>query len=221
MLVALVCARLGVWQVGRLHQRRALNAKIAVARGAPVLIIDANNNRDSSALAHRRVRARGHFDSEHEQVVRGAVEDGTPGVHVITPLLLDGDTAGVLVDRGFVPSPDAGTVRLDSLRELGAVEVSGLAMPFHGSRQSGEEMLRGGNRTWRRLNLTQLRARIPYPLAPVYILQAPDSALPPVPHRGEPSPLDDGPHLNYALQWFLFAGMALVFAGIALWQGRR
>jgi cytochrome oxidase assembly protein ShyY1 len=28
--------------------------------------------------------------------------------------------------------------------------------------------------------------------------------------------LDDGPHLNYAIQWFAFSIIALVFAGVML-----
>jgi cytochrome oxidase assembly protein ShyY1 len=32
--------------------------------------------------------------------------------------------------------------------------------------------------------------------------------------------LNDGPHLNYAIQWFAFAVIALVFAGVILNQGR-
>jgi cytochrome oxidase assembly protein ShyY1 len=32
----------------------------------------------------------------------------------------------------------------------------------------------------------------------------------------DPPPLDDGPHLSYAIQWFAFTLIALVFAGIML-----
>jgi cytochrome oxidase assembly protein ShyY1 len=32
------------------------------------------------------------------------------------------------------------------------------------------------------------------------------------PRRLEPPPVDEGPHLSYAIQWFLFAGLAAAFA---------
>ena len=40
--------------------------------------------------------------------------------------------------------------------------------------------------------------------------------LPRLPRRLTPAPLDDGPHLNYAVQWFLFAVLAVVFAVVVV-----
>jgi surfeit locus 1 family protein len=57
---------------------------------------------------------------------------------------------------------------------------------------------------------------MPYEVAPVYIRQAPDSALPRFPRRLEPPAIDDGPHLSYAIQWFAFAAMAMVFGVVLL-----
>jgi surfeit locus 1 family protein len=57
---------------------------------------------------------------------------------------------------------------------------------------------------------------MPYQLAPWYIRQSPDTALPRFPRRLEPLPLDDGPHLSYAIQWFAFAAMAIVFGAVIL-----
>ncbi len=219
-LVALGCVRLGVWQLSRLQQRRAINEVVAAARREPILPLNAPAGLDSGALAHRRVRAVGQFDADHELVLRGASHEGVPGVHVLTPLRLTGQDEAVLVDRGFVPSPDAATILLDSLREPGTREIRGIAVPFHDPGQSADALPRAGNVTVRRLNLKELRYRSAYPLLPVYILQSPDRSLPPVPHRLNPPPLDDGPHFNYALQWFMFAGLAVIFAGVALWQGR-
>jgi cytochrome oxidase assembly protein ShyY1 len=54
---------------------------------------------------------------------------------------------------------------------------------------------------------------------PVYIKQSPDRTLPSFPRREELPPMDDGPHLSYAVQWFLFAGMAVAFALLVV--GRR
>jgi hypothetical protein len=39
--------------------------------------------------------------------------------------------------------------------------------------------------------------------------------------RLTPPPLDDGPHLNYAIQWFAFAVIALVGAGVVIRQRRE
>ena len=68
--------------------------------------------------------------------------------------------------------------------------------------------------TWARLDRESLRSRLPYPLYPLYIRQVPDSTLASFPRRLEPPALDDGPHLSYAIQWFSFALIALIFAGV-------
>jgi surfeit locus 1 family protein len=210
IVVAVVCARLGVWQVSRLHERRAANALAMKARAAPP--IDLTAEVGDSGLAGRRVRARGHYDHAHDVVLRGRAYQGVPGVEIVSPLVLSNDTAAVLVDRGFVPAPDAVTIASDSFREPGPKVVQGLLIPLPSGR--GAPIARGDRTTWARLDRDALARRLPYRIYPYTILQLPDSSLPQFPRRLEAPPLDDGPHLSYAIQWFSFSLIALVFAGI-------
>ena len=214
VLVALICVRLGVWQAHRLSQRRAANRAAIAARSAPVVeLVRAPARAGDPPLANRRVHAVGRFDRSHELVLRGATLDEAPGVLVVTPLLLPGGGA-VLVKRGFVPAADAVTAELGGLDEPGVVSVAGVALPIESQRRGGAPLTRGAQTTWGRLDLAQLRTRIPYPMLDVFVLQAPDSTLPRFPRRLAAPPLDDGPHLSYAIQWFAFAITALVVAGI-------
>jgi surfeit locus 1 family protein len=216
LAAAAVFVRLGVWQVHRLRERRAANARALVARALPE--IDLTARPAATPLAERRVRASGTFDRAHEIVLRGQVM-GTPGVELVTPLALGGpgDTA-VLVDRGFVPAPDAATLPDMPLDEPGTVTVHGIALPLTSAGDSGQPITAQGHTTWRRLDLAALRARLPFPIHDVVVRAAPDSAAPRFPRRREPPELDDGPHLSYAIQWFAFATMAVVFAIVL---GRR
>jgi surfeit locus 1 family protein len=118
------------------------------------------------------------------------------------------------VQRGFVPSPDAMTVDLAPLREEGVVRMAGIAFALPEAGMEGDPRERNGQLTWRQLDVAALRQRLPYPVAPLVVLQTADSALPPAPRRDEPPGLDDGPHLSYALQWFAFAITALTVGGI-------
>ena len=213
VVVALVCARLGFWQLDRLRERRRENVTALAARSAPRVVIDATAEM-SQSLVGREVRAAGHYDHTYDVVLRGRAYNGSPGVEVVSPLVLEGGRAAVLVNRGFIPTPDAVTVQTDSVREAGKVSVEGTALVVLSG--SGAPLKRGERTTWARLDLAALGSRIPYDIAPFYIRQSPDSALPRFPRRLEPIPIDDGPHLNYAIQWFAFAGMAIVFGGVIL-----
>jgi surfeit locus 1 family protein len=216
-LVALVCLRLAFWQLDRLHQRRAANEVALEARAAPVVTLQPANMGDPN-LGGRRVRAIGHYDHTHDVVLRGKAYKGVPGVEIVSPLVFEEDRRAVLVHRGFMPTPDAVTVQTDSVREFGKVRVEGIAELVPSGK--GNRLERGLRTTWARLDLAALSASMPYQLAPVYIRQSPDSALPPFPRRLEAPPIGDGPHLNYAIQWFAFAAMTLVF-GIVIWHQRR
>ena len=216
-LVALVCLRLAFWQLDRLHDRRAANEVALAARAAPVVTLQPANMGDPR-LGGRRVRATGHYDHTHDIVLRGKAYNGVPGVEIVSPLVFEGGHRAVLVHRGFMPTPDAVTLQTDSVREFGKVRVEGIAEPVGSG--NGDRLERGLRITWARLDLAALSASMPYQLAAVYIRQSPDSSLPRFPRRLEAPEIGDGPHLNYAIQWFAFAGMAVVF-GFVIWHQQR
>ena len=197
--------------MSRLRERRAANAVALRARAEPPLRLSLNQRPDSTMLG-RSVTAEGRYDNAHDVVLRGREYDGVPGVEIVSPLVMgDGKTA-VLVDRGFLPSPDAVRVNADSFQEPGTRTVAGFLSPI--SSGGGAPMQHEGRTTWGRLDLAALRTALPYQIYPYFILQLPDSTLPRFPRRRPPPVLDDGPHLSYAIQWFSFALIALVFAGI-------
>jgi cytochrome oxidase assembly protein ShyY1 len=203
-LVAAVAA-LFFWQLDRLEQRRALNARIESGLTSdPVALADALGSGDP---AFHRVWVEGTYRLDAELILFGRTLDGQPGNHVLTPL----DTAdgpALLIDRGWVPidldrpgeartGPPGGPVRLtgvlvpsedgdppDEERTVGAIDVGAIA--------AAEPDLQLVERVYLRLE-TQSPAQtggLPRPV--------------PLP------PLSEGPHLSYAVQWFLFAAVAVV-----------
>jgi surfeit locus 1 family protein len=73
-----------------------------------------------------------------------------------------------------------------------------------------------------RLSFSAVTKALPYPVAPFYVVALGDSVIAPDRlARLTVPPLDEGPHLNYAIQWFAFALIALVGAGVVVKQQRE
>lgn len=216
IVVALACVRLGFWQLDRRAQRLARNAAVvARAEEAPVVLTGAPG--DTAGLTGRRATAAGTYDDARTIILGGRSLGGTPGVHVYVPLRVNG--GAILVNRGWVPSPDAATVDLAPLAVDTPVTVTGrlLALPETGAAAGAAD--EGFRTTWFRLDADPLRAQFPYPVSPVYLqLESADlhAALratrldPGAPAALPPPSLDSGPHLSYAIQWF---GFAIIFLG--------
>jgi surfeit locus 1 family protein len=194
VLAAAVCVRLGIWQLDRLAQRKAANAALAARLALPVLEVRGGISGDSARL--RRVTATGRYDFAAERSWPGRSFEGTPGVALITPLRL-ADGSAVLVDRGWVPSPDAFHVDHAAYRESDSVTVTGIARLL--PRGRGDVASAGF---------------LPF----VIEQQAPDTRG--LPRRWPAPAFDNGPHLSYAIQWFSFALIALVGTAVRIRRGR-
>jgi len=217
VIAAAIFVRLGIWQLNRLHQRRVLNALVmARAAWAPV---DVRTVMGDSATAHyRHVTVTGSPDYDHELIWAARTHNGAPGVNLFTPVHVAGSDTAVLVDRGWVYSPDGATVPEARLRDRdttfdGYVEEM---EPTGGRSYTDRE------RTLARLGLDRVRQTLPYPVAPLYVVALNDSAQVAPEHivRLSIPPLDEGPHLSYAIQWFSFAVVALVGLGFVFRQAR-
>ena len=224
IVTALVFSRLGVWQLERLSERRARNSALAARLDTPALPL-AQLPPDSAGAHWRRAMVRGRYDFDHQIVLSGRTHDGSPGVNIFTPLHPDGGGPAVLVNRGWVYSPDAASVDLGKWDEPPHATVSGYVEDFvHGGR--GASRLPSHPNTWTRLEASELGAAFPFPIAPYYLVALDTlveyrraNGIPSVtPVRLDLPTMDDGPHLNYAIQWFTFAVVALVGVGTLIAQ---
>jgi cytochrome oxidase assembly protein ShyY1 len=198
--------RLGLWQLDRNDQREARNA-----------VVEANAHRDPVPVEDvltagvpvpadqvwTPVEAAGRYDVDHQMVVRLRPLEGRPGVHVLTPLVTDTGTA-VLVDRGFVAQGgSAASVPAVPEPPAGDVEVVGRIRPSEDGRGTGGDP---GDGVIRYVDVDEIAQALPYPLFGAWlelVSEVPAPAEAPVP---PPAPSTDaGPHLSYAVQWFLFA----------------
>ena len=222
LLVSAICVGLGIWQGRRLTARRSANQVALSARALPE--VNLNEMVLNQALPGRRIRARGTFDHAHSFLLRGRVEREVPGVHMVVPLRLEGQPEAILVNRGFVPAPDAARPDTSAIDRTAELQVRGLAMAIPSSADSGGPLTYAGATTWRRLDLAAVKARLPYPVLEVYLHETePEPRLEAAsrwPTPAELPRLDDGPHLSYMIQWFGIAAVALGFAVAVLRQSK-
>lgn len=205
VLAAATFARLGLWQLSRHAERVALNSGLSDRLSRPPIAFD-SLTRDTLESRWRRVTITGRFRYDLEQIHAGRTSEGSPGVHLLTPLERDGTDTLVLVTRGWVYSADAATAELARWRERDTVAIDGyvLPLPYAGDAPPAD-------RPFRTLNAAALSARLGRPVAPLRIVMTSDSTAraDSVPRRLPPPVVDGGPHKSYAIQWFAFALIAL------------
>jgi surfeit locus 1 family protein len=212
LAVSAVCVRLGFWQLDRLHEKRSLNAARRAMLAAPPL--EAGDRSPEAAAARgRRVALRGRFDSRFTVLLRGREPDGQPGVEVVTPLVLAGDSAAVLVNRGWLAAVDGATLPPEAIpAEAPRVVIGCPEEPLATSARIGLRRIPGDSVTlWSAAGLTpdSLRGLFPYTLAPYVFRELPGPGVPAAPRRSAPEPLNESLHLGYAIQWFLIAALVL------------
>ena len=210
-LLMAVFLRLGWWQ-----WTKALDVESQVAlrdtRSAvnPLLLgaqlVDANEV-DSSAVV-----VRGHFDAAEQFLIDNQQHQGRPGLHVITPLQIEGTQVRVLVNRGWVGWGSSRAVLPDVPVPTGRVEVHGRAAapsgkaPAFVSEPVGDT---GALRT--RIRLDEIQAAQSHPMQPIVVLMtdadASDALIREWPELTNKAPM----HKGYAAQWFLMAALLLAF----------
>ncbi|HEX6845174.1 MAG TPA: SURF1 family protein [Actinomycetota bacterium] len=204
IVVAAVCVRLGVWQLDRLEQRRASNDAVRTGLAAEPTTLAAAMQADDPA--YRRVVVTGVFDATHEVILYGRTQEGRPGDHVLTPLVVS-DGEAVLVDRGWIPfEPDRSVpVEGPAAAVEGDVTVEGFLVR---SEDTGEDTGPTID-TIQRIDLERLGSQMPYRLAPFALQLERQSPAVDAPVPAPRPDLPEGPHLSYAIQWFAFAVIAL------------
>lgn len=215
---AVVMVRLGFWQLDRLEQRRAFNQRVVAQIDASRLVLDASAlELDLDSMEFRRVSVRGEYDFSTQVSFRNQVYFNRIGVHLLTPLKISGTETWVLVDRGWIPAEDSGREAWGAYDRPGEVTIHGVLRQSQTEESLGRQpdptLVPGQNGldTWNMVNLERISRQIPGILTKAYIQQTPQGDETDFPAPAEVSlELDEGPHLGYAIQWFLFSTALLV-----------
>lgn len=216
---SVACVLLGQWQWGKYEDRSARADRIEAHYEADPVPVTEVLGQTPVPLEDEwtRVRASGEYVADERLLVRNRPLSGSYGYEVLVPLrLADGQV--LVVDRGWVPNspkgadvaPDVpapptgevtvtGWVRLgeQSLgRDMPAGQLASIHLP-EASERIGEDVLGG----YISLQSEQPRTERPEPL------EVPDTGT--------------GPHLAYAIQWWLVIPAFWVFLVMALRREAR
>ncbi|MEO7966401.1 MAG: SURF1 family protein [Gemmatimonadaceae bacterium] len=216
------CVRLGFWQLSRLAERRARNAAISARLDAPDVPVQSALS-DSATAQYRQVQLAGRFDYEHEVIYTSRSRRGSPGVQLITPMrLVDG--SAILVNRGWVYSPNGMSVDLAKWREGDWADVRGYLEAFTPDAPIGNVSTSSLARGVRHLVRDSVAAMIPYHVVPFIVIRrdgADSQGEVKHPFRLDLPAIDEGSHKSYAIQWFSFAVIAVVGIGAVILRGRQ
>ncbi|MBA0050499.1 SURF1 family protein [Streptomyces sp. AJS327] len=213
LLLIPVTIRLGFWQLHRHEDRVERNDRVAASLDAPPVPVTRLTSTDAGPRTEdkfRAVTATGRYDAEHEVVVRQrtASDEQSIGYFVVTPLVLANGDA-LLVNRGWVDADNDLTQHPEvPAPPRGEVRVTGRLMPDETTAASGIKDRKGlPPRQVMLINSRQQAARLDGPALHGFIQL---TATSPKPAGTQPEllPKPDssgiGPHMAYAVQWWLF-----------------
>jgi len=98
-----VLLMLGMWQLDRSEQKRALLKLQEQAVATEMLHLSADIEDKTDALRYRQIEVVGRYDVAHQFLIDNQISGGKAGYYVLTPLVLTGETKAVLVNRGWIP----------------------------------------------------------------------------------------------------------------------
>lgn len=225
LIAAIGCARAGIWQLDRLKQRRAKNALIMAQTAMLPLSAAAARGQDTVALHWRRLNFRGVPDYAHEVVLASRTQNGSVGVQVVTPVRPvsnDWGDSSVMLIRGWMAAPDGRQYSRGSTMEGDTITVDALVTEYPPP-GSGAVRMPSAPQAFRWADRDTLVREVAAPLVAYVLLQLGDTVQRDVSKitRVPPPSLSEGPHKSYAVQWFVFATVAIVGYGFYLAQQHK
>ena len=208
----LLFVRLGWWQWQKSiqvqsqydqYQARILQPPVVLGEGI----------RSASELEDLPVLVRGEYEGDQQFFLDNKQEQGVPGLHVITPLHIQGTNIRILVNRGWVAWGSSRTQLPNVPVPKGLIEVEGIVNVPSQKKFFGisNQELGSTERLRMRLDLQSYAAEHQYPIQPFLILQKNDKNQDGLVRHWEAPENRANMHRSYALQWMLISIALIIF----------
>lgn len=220
-----ILCMLGVWQIQRLDEKKALIAQIEAATA-----IDPMENRlYASAFINAGKRGEdfisgyvvGRYLHKNEIILGPRTYEGLSGHHIITPAILE-DGGTILVNRGWVPEDKAEQENRAASLTPGMTVIAGIARKPEGKGYFTPEN-RPEKNTWYWPDIEAIAKKHQLINVMPYIFYAQST---PFMTYNFPRPLNTkwmpaNNHLGYAIFWFTMAFILLLFYYLRFFSKRR
>lgn len=203
VVVVIAMINLAFWQLRRLHERREFNSAVRANANQPIAEFDDVEVATAplAAIEWRRVRVSGKYVPDHQFLVVNRSQNGDTGRNVVDALQVDGGSL-LLVNRGFVPeADDIPPIPHGPVEVIGRLRISERRATGQTADESADQLTE-----IRRIDIGVLSKQFDVTVLPMYIENlesnpADDPSLQPI----VAPTLDEGPHLSYTVQWFIFS----------------
>ncbi len=217
VLLILLCS-LGVWQLGRAQEKRLfIKQQELGAASAEIIILTSHADINADELRYKKTQVIGHYDKAHQFLIDNQFSAGKVGYFVLTPFILQGETIGVLVNRGWVPLNLDRTVLPEVEINDEATVVSGRInhFPSVGIKLAGAEI---PTDSWpsvlQVVDTEVLGKKLTYPLMPFQIELDKDQPAGFKRDWQATTIMLPEQHIAYAIQWFALAiTLTILFIG--------
>lgn len=205
-LLVYTMVNLGFWQLHRLDEKKAFNARVIAQTAQPVRDY---SRRVPSPLAPEwsRIKLTGRYDTARTVTIINRSQNGSAGYDIAVPFINDDGTV-VLVNRGFVPlavpTPSTTNEKLSVVGYVRATQRRSAVGAIDSTDPSTTE--------FQRFDLPLIAKATNSDLLTASYLQLMKES--PVSNTQWPSfvsipELDEGSHMSYAMQWFFFSATGL------------
>lgn len=219
LVFAVICSLLGAWQFARRGEARTEIDRIDAnydAQAVPIGSLLPKLDSFDDDAKWSPVLLEGEYVVDEQLLVRGRPFNGRAGFEVLVPLRL-ADGSLFIVDRGWipvsddgltpttVPAPPTGQVTVIARLKAGEAEIA------------GRTTIEATNQ-FATIHLPEIAERLGQPTyTGAYGLVASESPEPAETPFASARPIrDEGPHLSYALQWYVFALLGFIGYGWAI-----
>ncbi|NUL47123.1 SURF1 family protein [Cellulosimicrobium funkei] len=213
VIFSMACALLGQWQMDRrMEAVTEINKVLENYDDAPVPLAG-NAGLFTAFQAPREwtpVSLTGEYVEEDTRIVRNRPKAGKPGYEVLVPFRADGGET-IVVNRGWLPIGNTAG-RPDAVPAPPEGEVTVVVRTRPGEPDIGRDAPVGQLAS---IDLVAFEQSVGYPVADTAYgeMVEEDPAPQSRPQTLVPPTLDEGPHLSYSLQWFLFGLMSFIVWG--------